>query len=145
MALVKGSEAAKLEADKIDKEVTNAVLHAEKKVANKNYGYGWSPQLALARRTVTFWRNCLRLHKDGFDPAVVAPHHQRQIPVYDSSGEIIDFRTVSDASEMFQHLIHCNSQHFSQAENTPFVNGIFGKHLHPFQQNEFSEYIGGNN
>ena len=78
MALVKGSEAAKLEADKIDKEVTNAVLHAEKKVANKNYGYGWSPQLALARRTVTFWRNCLRLHKDGFDPAVVAPHHQCQ-------------------------------------------------------------------
>ena len=64
-----------------------------------------------------------------------------EIPVCDSSGEIIDFRTVSDASEMFQHLIHCNSQHFSQAENTPFVNGIFGKHLHPFQQNEFSESI----
>ena len=78
MALVKGSEAAKLEVDKIDKEVTNAVLHAEKKVANKNYGYGWSPQLALAGRTVTFWRNCLCLHRDGFDPAVVAPHRQCQ-------------------------------------------------------------------
>jgi hypothetical protein len=64
-----------------------------------------------------------------------------EIPVCDSSGEIIDFRTVSDASEMFQHLIHCNSQHFAQAENTPFANGIFGEHFHPFQQNEFSESI----
>jgi hypothetical protein len=239
MALVKSSKAVKLEADKIDNEVTNAVLHAKKKVANKNYGYRRSPQLALAGCTVTFWRKFLHLHKDDFDPAVVAPHHQRQefgsdhqklgykfyasklddswttlcltpdnsielrqeflsglineailkknktkeeaavkhikeaeymarlwpplrkyakgevrsglnkieIPVYDSLGEIIDFfRTVSDASEMFQHLIQRHSQHFAQTENTPFVNSIFGKHLHPFQQNEFlGIYIGGNN
>ena len=38
-----------------------------------------------------------------------------EIPVYDSLGEIIDFfRTVSDASEMFQHLIQRNSQQFAQ-------------------------------
>lgn len=64
------------------------------------------------------------------------------VPEYNSTGEIINFCTVTDASErMFQHLLHRNSEHFSQAAITPFVNCIFGTHLRPFQQNDFSAAI----
>jgi hypothetical protein len=34
-----------------------------------------------------------------------------------------------------------NVKHFAQAKSTPFVEGIFGQLLHPFQQNSFSESI----
>ena len=64
--------------ENIDREVRNAVLQAEKKMANKNYGYGWSPRLALAGRTVTFWRTCLRIHKAGKAPMMVMPLRQCQ-------------------------------------------------------------------
>ena len=69
-----GIEAAKQEVYRIDKEVTQAVLNAERQVANRNYEYGgrWSPTLAnKAGRTVTFWRNCTRLRREGNDPAVM--------------------------------------------------------------------------
>ena len=55
----------KQEADRIDYQITHAVLNAEKKVSRKNFGYGWSPELASAGREVTFWRDCLRCHKAG--------------------------------------------------------------------------------
>ena len=191
-------EVLKLEVENIDREVTNAVLHAEKKLANKNYGYGWSPRLALAGCTVTFWRTCLRVvHKTGKDPMMVMPLCQCQefglgshtlgykfyasklydawtalhinqaalrqkflsdlineallkqnksreaaltsikeaaymaklwprlrkyskgevgsglskieIPVFDTTGEIIDYRTLSESTEVFKHLIQRNS------------------------------------
>lgn len=34
-----------------------------------------------------------------------------------------------------------NSDHFAQVKDTLFVEGIFGEHLNPFQQNAFSESI----
>mgnify|MGYP006205920925 FL=1 len=49
-----------------------------------------------------------------------------KIPVYDMTGEIIDYHMVlSESTEMFKHLIQCNSHHFAQAAHTPFVNSIF--------------------
>ena len=40
IAKQEGIQSAKIEADRIDKEVTKAVLFAEKLVAIKLYGYG---------------------------------------------------------------------------------------------------------
>jgi len=78
-AHVQHIEEKKLEVENIDREVTNAFLPAEKKVANKNYGYGWSPRLALAGCTVTTsWRTCLCLSKAGKDPMMVMPLCQCQ-------------------------------------------------------------------
>ena len=44
IAKQEGIQSAKIEADRIDKEVTKAVLFAEKLVALKLFGYEWSPQ-----------------------------------------------------------------------------------------------------
>jgi len=62
-------------------------------------------------------------------------------PIYDDTGEIIEFQTISDSNEMFYHLLQRNMTHFSQAQHTPFVEGCFGAVLHPFQYNSFSESI----
>ena len=59
-----------------------------------------------------------------------------EIPVYDSLGEIIDFRTVFDASEMFQHLIQRNSQHFAQAK-TRLLSTLRAGREHAFCQRHF--------
>ena len=61
-----------------------------------------------------------------------------EIPVYDKQGEISEFRSVTEPSENFSHLIRRNSDHFFQAKSSPFVEGIFGQDLPPFQQNDFS-------
>jgi hypothetical protein len=34
-----------------------------------------------------------------------------------------------------------NQAHFAQAKETPFVNGVFGKEMNPFEQNNFSESV----
>ena len=57
IAQSQGSELAKVEADKIDVDVTEAVFYAEKQVSKVNSGYGWSPTLAPSGRTVAFSRN----------------------------------------------------------------------------------------
>jgi len=72
-AHVQHIEEVKLEVENIERGVTNAVVHVEKKVTNKYYGYGWSPRLALAGRTVTFWRTCPHVHKAGQDPMMMMP------------------------------------------------------------------------
>jgi len=69
----------KQEADRIDYQITHLVLNAEKKVSRKNFGYGWSPELASAGREATFWRNCLRYHKAGHNLASNIPLKQRQL------------------------------------------------------------------
>ena len=74
-----------------------------------------------------------RFHKYGIN--------QIDIPVYDDQGEISEFRSVTEPSEMFSHIIWRNSDHFSQAKSAPFVEGFFGQELPPFQQNDFSESI----
>ena len=71
-----------------------------------------------------------RFHKYGIN--------QIDIPVYDDQGEISEFRSVTEPSENFSHLIRRNSDHFFQAKSSPFVEGIFGQDLPPFQQNDFS-------
>ena len=55
----------------IDNQVTTAVLKTERQVSIKAHGYAWSPKLAEAGQRVTFWRNCLRMVKDGVDPGKV--------------------------------------------------------------------------
>ena len=74
-----GVKLIKQEADRIDYQITHAVLKAEKKVSSKNFGYGWSPELASAGREVTFWRNCLRCHKAGHNLTSNIPLKQRQL------------------------------------------------------------------
>ena len=64
-----------------------------------------------------------------------------EIPVYDKQGEISEFRSVTEPFEIFSHQIRRNSDHFFQAKSSPFVEGIFGQDLPPFQQNDFSESI----
>ena len=50
-----------------------------------------------------------------------------EIPIYDFTGEIIEFRTVTNSSEVFHHLLKRNSNHFAQAAETLFVKRIFGQ------------------
>ena len=67
-----------------------------------------------------------------------------EIPVFDTTGEIIDYRTLSETSQRKCSSTLSNAivmHHFAQAAHTPFVNGIFGKYLHPFEQKMFSEFI----
>ena len=64
-----------------------------------------------------------------------------EVPVHDKTGEIINWRSVTAPDELFAALLDRNIAHFAQAKNTPFVNGVFGTHLHPFEQNAFSESI----
>jgi hypothetical protein len=64
-----------------------------------------------------------------------------EVLAYDVTSEITHFRTVTDSALMFQHLLQRSSNHFSQAAYTPFVYGLFGQHLHPFQQNSSAESI----
>ena len=62
----------KQEADGIDFQVTNAVLHEEILSAQKNFGYRCSPQLAETGKEVTFCRNFLRrYHDERFDPFIL--------------------------------------------------------------------------
>ncbi len=233
MAVRDGIEAAKLEVESNDKQVTDAALKAEKQCSRRDFGYPWSPTLAEAGRRVTFWRNCVRLIKAASDPAVIpipsqvvsqkslkpwltvkyyqshleeawkalhstqekskelrqqfleeritktstnegnslhevsikailrAEYLQKlwptlrryakgqvrsslsriEVPVRDSEGEIIDWRSISSHDEICSELIKRNITHFSQAKETPFVNGPFGNYVHPFEQNNFSESI----
>lgn len=83
---------------------------------------------------------CPRLHKYGYQE-IPSGINCIKIPVYHDQGEISKFRSVTEPSEMFSHLIQRNSDHFSQAKSTTFVEGIFGQELPPFQQNDFSESI----
>ena len=64
-----------------------------------------------------------------------------EVPVRDSEGEIIDWRSISSHDEICSELIKRNITHFSQAKETPFVNGPFGNYVHLFEQNNFSESI----
>jgi hypothetical protein len=64
-----------------------------------------------------------------------------EVPIRDEDGEIIDWQSVTAQDEVCSEVIKRNIIHFSQAKNTPFVNGSFGNHLHPFGQNAFSESI----
>ena len=68
LARNQGSLAAKTAADVIDSQLTAFALKAERDTSNKSFGYAWSPTLADAGRSVTFWRNCLRMVKAGADP-----------------------------------------------------------------------------
>ena len=228
-----GDEAARLELESLDTQITNAALKAEKQCSRSNYGYPWSPTLANAGRQVTFWRNCVRQVKSGIDPAVLLipsqitvrqsikpglnlkyyqarlddawtslhltqdnsaqlrqrfleemiattlpgegtkSHETRikailkaeylqklwpklrryakgqikssllrlEIPIRDEEGEIVDWRSIYTQDEICSELIKRNIAHFSQAKETPFVSGPFASHLHPFEQNDFSESI----
>ena len=62
------SQEIKQEADLIDYQITMAVLHAEKQMSQRQFGYGWSPELASAGKAVTLWKNCLKQYKAGQDP-----------------------------------------------------------------------------
>ena len=64
-----------------------------------------------------------------------------ELPIRDQEGEIIGWRSVSSKDSLFSELLKRNQAHFAQAKDTPFVNGIFGQELHPFEQNSFSETI----
>ncbi len=63
------------------------------------------------------------------------------VPIRDNTGEIIDWHPITAPVELFTALLNRNIAHFAQAKDTPFVEGTFGNHLHPFQQNDFSESI----
>jgi Reverse transcriptase (RNA-dependent DNA polymerase) len=232
LARTQGSLAAKTAADVIDSQLTAFALKAERDTSNKLFGYAWSPTLADAGRSVTFWRNCLRMVKAGADPFASllpsqlithsglrptlamsfyqarladawtklrtiqakatelraefldslcdaaechtekaratcirgikkAEYMQRlwpklrrfakgevrtglsriEVPIFDASQEIVGWRSITSPDELFTALINRNIKHFSQAKDTPFVNGVFGQHLHPFEQNDFSESI----
>ena len=62
-------------------------------------------------------------------------------PIYDETGEIIEFKTITDTNEMLYQLLQRNMTHFAQARHTLFVEGCFGEVLHLFQYNSFSETI----
>ena len=47
-------------------------------------------------------------------------------PIYNDTGEIIEFQTITDSNEMFYQLLQWNTNHFAQAHHTPFVEGCFG-------------------
>ena len=64
-----------------------------------------------------------------------------EIPTRDSDGEITGWRSVTAPTELFQTLLARNLTHFAQANDTTFVAGTLGQHLHPFEQNQFSESI----
>jgi hypothetical protein len=64
-----------------------------------------------------------------------------EIPIRDKEGEIVDWRSIYTQDEICSELIKQNIAHFSQAKETPFVSGPFSSHLHPFEQNDFSESI----
>ena len=64
-----------------------------------------------------------------------------EVPVYDSDGEIVGWRSVTAPEELFNTLLTRNIKHFSQAKDTPFVNGALGQLLNPFEQNQFSDSI----
>ncbi len=63
-----GLDAMRDELEKIDQFITAAALKTAKQCSRKPYGYPWSPQLANAGRTVTFWRNCLWSARTGANP-----------------------------------------------------------------------------
>ena len=62
-------------------------------------------------------------------------------PIYNDTGEIVEFQTITDSNEMFYQLLKWNTNHFAQAHHTPFVEGCFGAVLHLFRYNSFSESI----
>ena len=64
-----------------------------------------------------------------------------EVPIHDSDGEIVGWRSVTAREELFNTLLTRNIKHFSQAKDTPFVNGALGQLLNPFEQNHFSESI----
>jgi hypothetical protein len=64
-----------------------------------------------------------------------------EVPIQDSNGEISGWHSVASPIELFNTLIAWNIKHFAQANDTPFVAGTLGQHLHPFEQNHFSESI----
>jgi len=49
-----------------------------------------------------------------------------EVPVLDATQEIVGWRSVTSPIELFTTLIERNIQHFAQAKDTPFVNGILG-------------------
>ena len=64
-----------------------------------------------------------------------------EVHVYDSDGEIVGLHSVTAPEELFNTLLTRNIKHFSQAKDTPFVNGALGQLLNPFEQNHFSDYL----
>ena len=62
-------------------------------------------------------------------------------PIYDETGEITSFQTITESSEMFSQILQRNIRHFAQESTTPFVEGPFGSQVHPFQFNHFSDSI----
>ena len=62
-------------------------------------------------------------------------------PIYDETGEILEFQTIMDSEEIFSHLIQRNLIHFAQASQAPFVEGQCGQFFSPFQFNDFSKSI----
>jgi hypothetical protein len=64
-----------------------------------------------------------------------------EVPVFDEFNEISGWRSITSPSELFSALIAGNIQHFAQAKGTPLVNGVFGSHLDPIEQNTFSDDI----
>jgi hypothetical protein len=66
---------------------------------------------------------------------------QVKIPTRDSAGEITGWRSVTAPAELFQTLLARNLTRFAQAKDTQFVAGTLGQQLHPFEQNQFSEFI----
>jgi hypothetical protein len=66
---------------------------------------------------------------------------QIEVPIHDSDVEISGWHSVTSPAELFATLLSRNIQYFSQAKDTPFVTGLVGQQLHPFEQNRFSEAI----
>ncbi len=64
-----------------------------------------------------------------------------EISIRDEEDKIIDWISVTTKDEIFTEVIKWNTEHFAQAKETPFVNGVFGEYLNPFSQNSFSESI----